>query len=153
MKYINITLPTSEAERIRPQMLKMMESTTPIIFRDVYGRLFTIIHGLKNRGFINFTEETLREYVEKHSNLKCNEQLYIISCYSATNKLSSNLNIHFVETEYPVFFNGVSIDDDEAGISFGIITDESEKEIFAKHLAIALSITEKEAMSIINGDE
>ena len=154
MKHININLQPSEAERIAPQVLKMMESTTPIIFRDVFGRMFVMVHGFKNRGFLNYSEESLREYVEAHSNLKSDEQLYILSCFSATNKLKSNLNKMYVETEYPVFYNGVSIlDEYDAGISFDIITDDSEVNIFARELANILSISEEEASSIIiNGE-
>ena len=154
MKHFNINLLPSEAKRIIPNFMKIMESTTPIIFRDVYGRIFTLIHGLKNRGFIGYNEESLREYVRTHSNIKADETLYIISCFSATNKLSSALNKMYVETEYPIFYSGVSIlDEYDASISFDIITDVNEVDIFAKHLAIALSVSEAEARAIINGEE
>lgn len=154
MKHININLQPSEAKRIAPQVMKMMECTTPIIFRDRFGRVFVIVHGLKNRGFLNYTEDTLREYVEEHSNIREDETLYILSCFSATNELQSSLNKMYVETEYPVFYNGVSIIDEyDAGISFDIITDASEIPHFAKGLALSLSISVEEATAIINGED
>lgn len=157
MKHINISLHPSEAERIRPQVLKMMENVTPIIFRDRFGRLFTIVHGLKNRGFIGYTEESLYEYVKAHSNIREDEQLYIISCFSSTNALGSINNsnmIYYIETEYPVFVCGVNIIDEyDASFSFDIITDASEIPHFAKGLAMALSISEEKATAIINGED
>ena len=154
MKHVTINLQPSEAERIRPQVLKMMESTLPIIFRDVYGRMFVAVHGLKNHGFIGYNEKSLRKYVEEHSNIREDETLYILSCFSATNQLNSSFNKMYVETSYPIFYNGVSIlDEYDAGISFDIITDASEVGIFARGLAAALSISEENAIAIINGEE
>lgn len=154
MKHISIALQPSEAKRIKPQVLKMMESTTPIVFRDRYGRMFVAVHGLKNRGFNGYTEETLRKYVEAHSDIKSDEQLYILSCFSATNQLRNVNNKMYVETQYPVFVGGINIADEyEASVSFNIITEENEVGIFARQLAVALSISEEEATAIINGED
>lgn len=154
MKHLSISLQPSEAERIKLQVLKMMESTTPIVFRDRYGRMFVTVHGLKNRGFNGYTEETLRKYVEAHSDIKPDEQLYILSCFSATNQLRNVNNKMYVETQYPVFFGGINIADEyEASVSFNIITEENEVGIFARQLAMTLSISEEEATAIINGED
>lgn len=154
MKRYEIAMPASEAERIRPQVQNMMQSTRPIIFRDRYGRFFALVHGLKNRGFIDWNEESLRQYVEEHSNIKQDETLYIISCFSATNKMCDCRNKMYGETEYPVFIGGVNVIDEYDGVfSFTIITDVKEIPIFAKGLSIALSISEEKATEIINGEK
>ncbi len=153
MKQFELTIPSSEAKRIRPQVQNMMRSTRPIIFRDRYGRIFALIHGFKNRGFADYSEESLRKYVETHSNIKHDEVLYIISCFSSTNKLCDCRNKMYGETEYPVFIGGVNINDEYEGVfSFSIITDVSEIPIFARGLAMALSISEERATAIINGE-
>jgi hypothetical protein len=155
MKRYEIAMPASEAERIRPQVQNMMQSTRPIIFRDRYGRFFVLVHGLKNRGFIDWTEESLRNYVETHSNLKVDETIYIISCFSATNVLHDHRNKMYINTEFPIFISGVNVIDEYDGLfSFTIITDDvNEIPIFARHLAMALSISEEKATAIINGEE
>ena len=154
MKRYEISMPASEAERIRPQVQNMMGSTRPIIFRDRYGRFFALVHGLKNRGFIDWTEESLRNYVETHSNLRSDETLNIISCFSATNVLHDCRNKMYAETEYPIFIGGVNVIDEYDGLfSFTTITDENEIPVFVRHLAMALSISEEKATAIINGEE
>ena len=153
MKQFEITIPSSEAKRIRPQVQNMMRSTRPIIFRDRYGRIFALIHGFKNRGFADYTEESLRKYVESHSNIRPDEVLYIISCFSATNALCDYRNKMYGETEYPVFIGGVNIIDEYDGVfCFTIITDTNEIPTFARALATALSISEERAVAIINGE-
>lgn len=156
MKHITISLHSSEAIRIKPQVLNMMNSTTPIIFRDRFGRMFVLVHGLKNRGFAGgYTEESLYEWVKAHSNIREDETLYIISCFSSTNALSSSNNMsYYIKTEYPVFICGINIlDEYDSSFSFDIITDVKEIPIFAKGLAMALSISEEKATSIINGED
>lgn len=154
MKNYIVRLPKTEAERIRPQVFNMMNRIDPVIFRDYYGRMFVLVHGIKNKGFIGgMTESDLRKYVTEHSNVRTDEEIFIISCFSSTNPLTNDITMkYYAITEYPVFYGGLNVDEFCGTLFFSTIETSDEVKSFAKGLALSLSISEEEAEAIIMGN-
>lgn len=106
MKNVEIKLSKTEYKRFYGYVKNMMNIVKPFIFRgEDDGKFYCINHGLQDGTLAGgYTMATIREYAEKHSNIKEEDTLNLIACYGgAIKEKHQSVKISINNSIYPVF--------------------------------------------------